>query len=1200
MAVSSAQLVVRGRPQLRLPGVLGSAVVACLALVAACSSTDTPGVAAVEDTGGADLVSLDLGVDLGSPDAAGDGLNDTSGDLGSADAPDGKKDSSETALCDAKPFGSYCACNDGTDCTSGYCLLTSQGKKCAENCTDTCPSGFSCEKVGQPGAGADLAFLCVDRGVYLCMPCEKNSDCATLGFEGKDKCVAYGTSGSFCGIACDATHACPTGFDCSPEGQCKATSGQCTCAPLHKDLQAKTGCSTTNAIGTCTGVRQCEAAGLTACSAPDAVAEICDGKDNDCNTVVDDMNAAACDLTNAFGTCKGKLVCQNGKADCQGVPAAFDECDGKDNDCNGTSDDGWPNKDADKLADCVDPDDDDDGIVDTQDNCPLVANGGQDNSDADALGDACDPDDDGDGWPDAQDCAPLFKLIYPTAIEACDGIDNDCDNATDEATCGDGNPCTTDTCDPQAGCKNLPTTGDCTDNNLCTQKDTCTGGQCAGTSANCNDSNPCTDDACDPTIGCTNKSNTAACTDGNNCTDNDQCSGGSCIPGKLGGCNDKNPCTQDSCDSVNGCTNLNTTDACDDLNPCTVSDQCASGSCKGAEKVCDDGNACTKDLCDPAAIGGCVYVAVDGGQCSDGNSCTASDACKGGQCVGTDTGCDCATDLDCAKFEDGDLCNGTLYCDMANGPNKCRVKASTIVTCAVPVGQDAACVSLVCAPATGLCSAKAVNEGEACDDTSACTDSDVCQAGACKGSKRICVDQSVCTADACDPAKGCVFEPIAGVLGCDDGNACTTGDQCSGGFCSGKSAVVCNDNNPCTNNGCNPATGCVYDPNTAPCGDGDACTQNDTCSGGTCQGSAVTCDDGNACDGVETCDKGVGCLSGKPLNCDDGIKCTNDFCSSLSGCKHEPVHALCQDGELCNGSEACDADKGCVGQNLPDMTPCNDQSNCTSDDHCVSGVCVGQGKSCDDGNACTQDQCDVAAGCSYSALTGTPCSDGNECTVGDTCDTGTCKAGVALQCSDNNPCTNDSCDPQKGCKTSDNTALCDDGNACTTGDACSGGGCVGIPLDCSGVGDGNSCTVNDQCVGGVCVGTQMNCTVLDSACTTGVCQAGGCIAQPKAGNCDDGNPCTLSDTCTDGTCGGTAMSCAALDNACTTGTCENGLCIGKPKPCNVTSIRLSFPSAGLFSTGGAFRLRGSAGQATPVGEAKAGNGHRMRFGFHAR
>jgi subtilisin family serine protease len=51
----------------------------------------------------------------------------------------------------------------------------------------------------------------------------------------------------------------------------------------------------------------------------------------------------------------------------------------------------------------------------------------------------------------------------------------------------------------------------------------------------------------------------------------------------------------------------------------------------------------------------------------------------------------------------------------------------------------------------------------------------------------------------------------------------------------------CDDGNPCTDDVCDPATGCQYAPNTSPCSDGTDCTVADRCSGGQCQsGASVT------------------------------------------------------------------------------------------------------------------------------------------------------------------------------------------------------------------------------------------------------------------------------------------------------------------------------------------------------------------------
>jgi hypothetical protein len=74
--------------------------------------------------------------------------------------------------------------------------------------------------------------------------------------------------------------------------------------------------------------------------------------------------------------------------------------------------------------------------------------------------------------------------------------------------------------------------------------------------------------------------NTASCTDGNACTSNDACSGGQCVGGAATNCDDKNPCTADSCDASSGCAHSNVPDGT----------QCASSA--GAAGTCESGGCC--------------------------------------------------------------------------------------------------------------------------------------------------------------------------------------------------------------------------------------------------------------------------------------------------------------------------------------------------------------------------------------------------------------------------------------------------------------------------------------------------------------------------------------------------------------------------------------------------------------------------------
>jgi hypothetical protein len=162
------------------------------------------------------------------------------------------------------------------------------------------------------------------------------------------------------------------------------------------------------------------------------------------------------------------------------------------------------------------------------------------------------------------------------------------------------------------------------------------------------------------------------------------------------------------------------------------------------------------------------------------------------------------------------------------------------------------CTDDTCDPLAGC---TYVPNNNPCDDANACTNGEACVAGTCGGGAPVvCNDGNACTDDACVAGTGCVYTPSADSVPCDDANACTTGDVCMGGMCTGGNLAVCGDGNPCTNDLCDPTSGCVYTNNSLPCDDGNFCTEGDICLNGSCTGGPVkTCPDGNLC-ANGTCD----------------------------------------------------------------------------------------------------------------------------------------------------------------------------------------------------------------------------------------------------------------------------------------------------------------------------------------------------------
>ncbi len=320
-------------------------------------------------------------------------------------------------------------------------------------------------------------------------------------------------------------------------------------------------------------------------------------------------------------------------------------------------------------------------------------------------------------------------------------------------------------------------------------------------------------------------------------------------------CDDDNPCTEDSCEAGGGCVHVALTGVeCTDGDVCSLADHCEDGTCVGTAINCDDGNPCTSDSCDPA--GGCIY-GYNSLTCDDGNPCTVGDMCAQGACAGITIDCDCQTDVDCLALEDGDVCNGTLHCNLDALPHECAITTGSVVECGEPSGDDAACLTAACDPLSGACSFVAGNEGGACDDGDLCTLGDHCDEGEClSGVAFLCDDGNPCTDDSCEPLSGCMNSP--NVSPCNDGNTCTLGDHCVDGACLPESSLSCDDGNPCTNDTCDALGGCEHGFNTAACDDADACTVGEGCQGGVCVGVvAMPCNDGNLCTD-DSCDPASG------------------------------------------------------------------------------------------------------------------------------------------------------------------------------------------------------------------------------------------------------------------------------------------------------------------------------------------------------
>ncbi len=399
-------------------------LLALLATIAACGTDE---VVAGKDAGALDAAGGDgtaLDVTTGDGTTTDTGTGDGSGD--DSTTPDDISDPDATT---GKANGEPCVA--AGDCSSKVCAWGAKGTVCAAACSadGDCGTGQVCAAADPKDSAS--AKGCVERNRALCGPCQVDDDC-----EG-GACVTFPEGkGSFCASKCAASADCGAGYTCGdlPDvgKRCLPTSGSCECSAFAGHVAKTTTCNVVNSVGSCPGTRSCGDAGLTACTGTAAVAELCNGKDDDCDGSTDEgIAATACTAQNANGVCKGEETCTDGKIGCSAKQPEAETCNGVDDNCDGATDEGSVDTDADKSADCVDDDDDNDTVVDAADNCTLTANGDQLDTDKDGKGDACDDDDDGDTVVDAADNCTLTANTDQLDSDK-DGKGDACDDDDDD------------------------------------------------------------------------------------------------------------------------------------------------------------------------------------------------------------------------------------------------------------------------------------------------------------------------------------------------------------------------------------------------------------------------------------------------------------------------------------------------------------------------------------------------------------------------------------------------------------------------------------------------------------------------------------------------------------------------------------------------------------------------------------------------
>jgi hypothetical protein len=377
------------------------------------------------------------------------------------------------------------------------------------------------------------------------------------------------------------------GLPCN-EGSCQG-AGQYICNALGKDVEC-----TVSSLG--------------------PTPEICDGIDNDCDQKIDEtddgMPGVGITCGSAVGECRqGVSECVSGHIVCNDVGPTPEVCNGKDDDCNGSVDEGV----APPAKDCNPP-----GLAP---GAPLQ----------------------GECKPGHFDCAGVAGWVCaggvgPT-LEICDGKDNDCDGRIDnDADCGPSAICLDGQCVPRCQELEVP----CAPDRYC-RSGACLLRACAV--------NPCpANQLCDATGSCYDPCVGIACLPGATCQKGlcQDCYSRGCPAGQI--CHNRqcgpDPCAGVGCDLGQYCAKGACVQSCVGVD-CPQGQSCRLGQC--AADPCTAVTCPSGSYCDPSTLK-CQNRICSGISCVAGTACVESSGkCETSACEAVR----CQTHEECVVQTDG-------------------------------------------------------------------------------------------------------------------------------------------------------------------------------------------------------------------------------------------------------------------------------------------------------------------------------------------------------------------------------------------------------------------------------------------------------------------------------------------------------------------------------------------------------------------